>query len=243
MRSLIAESGRSGDPIKIITLSREPGNPGWTYMTRAFDKLYMENLDNNQFKPIFLLDIADNTVAPIDAENVANHVYNNEVHTINNCEWTDEQKNRIVEIDREERRKGKNCMKRIKVRWEVEYPTIRRSSQNLIDNARRFGKEGWGRHNDNVNEIHVESTTNQKGKNLDWNTEMKIILITIDEEERAKGRGFMKRVKERWDLKYPEHQGASWQKLRDSAARFKREPENMKPDVCASERGDSTRGN
>ena len=45
----------------------------------------------------------------------------------------------------------------------------------------------------------------------------------IDEEERAKGRGFMKRVKERWDMKHPEYQDASWQKLRDNAACFKKE--------------------
>ena len=37
----------------------------------------------------------------------------------------------------------------------------------------------------------------------------------MDKEQRAKGRGFMKRVKEIWDQKYPEYQQASWQKLRD----------------------------
>ncbi len=42
---------------------------------------------------------------------------------------------------------------------------------------------------------------------------------------RAKGRGFIKRVKEKWDVKYPEYQSASWQKLRDNAARFKKEQE------------------
>ena len=56
---------------------------------------------------------------------------------------------------------------------------------------------------------------------------MKIDLVTIDKEERARGRGFMKRVKGRWDQKYPEYQQASWQKLRDNAARFKKAPELM----------------
>ena len=37
----------------------------------------------------------------------------------------------------------------------------------------------------------------------------------------------MKAVKERWDQKYPEYLQASWQKLRDNAARFKKEPELM----------------
>ena len=47
------------------------------------------------------------------------------------------------------------------------------------------------------------------------------------DEERRKGRGFMKRVKERWDEKYPEHRQANWQKLRDNATRFKRATEIM----------------
>ena len=37
----------------------------------------------------------------------------------------------------------------------------------------------------------------------------------------------MQRVKERWDQKYPENQQASWQKLRDNAVRFKKEPEQL----------------
>ena len=56
---------------------------------------------------------------------------------------------------------------------------------------------------------------------------MKISLIIIDEEERHKGRGFMKRVKERWDVKLPEHATASMQKLRDNASRFKKDHEIM----------------
>jgi len=56
---------------------------------------------------------------------------------------------------------------------------------------------------------------------------MKIDLVKMDQEERSKGRDFMKRVKERWDRKYPECQQASWQKLRDNAARFKMEHEIM----------------
>ena len=37
-------------------------------------------------------------------------------------------------------------------------------------------------------------------------TEMKIVLMILDQEECAKGRGFMKRVKDRWDVKYPKYQ-------------------------------------
>ena len=40
-----------------------------------------------------------------------------------------------------------------------------------------------------------------------------------------KGRGFVKRVKDRWDVKHPEHESASWQKLRDNAVRLKKDLE------------------
>ena len=49
---------------------------------------------------------------------------------------------------------------------------------------------------------------------------MKIVLVMLDEGESAKGRGFMRGVKDIWDMKYPEHESASWQELRDNAARF-----------------------
>ena len=103
-----------------------------------------------------------------------------------------------------------------------------RTTQNLIDNARRFKKEGWGRQAEieNQNEVEVQQQIGeQNGTSLEWTTEMKIVVVMLDQEECANGRGFMKRVKERLDAKYPEYQSASWQKLRDSAAHFKKDPE------------------
>ena len=47
----------------------------------------------------------------------------------------------------------------------------------------------------------------------------------LDKDKRVKGRGFMKRVKDRWDMKYPEHESASCQKLKSNAARFKKDSE------------------
>ena len=229
MRSLIAEPGRSGDPIKIRALSREPGNPGWTAWTRAIYKLFMGDLDHNQFQPNLLHDIVNDTVAPSGVENEAYHG-NNNVHRMNNREWTDQQKHRIVEIDKEERTRGKHFMKRVKERWDTEFPTVVRTAQNLIDNAKRFQKEGWGRstvENGEVAAAQIPHPKDQKKRSLEWTTEMKVALITFDNEERAKGRGFMKRVKERWDQYFPEYRHASWQKLRDNAARFKKEPEVM----------------
>ena len=76
-------------------------------------------------------------------------------------------------------------------------------------------------------EIEDQASIERRTTQIDWTSEMKVDLIIMDEEERANGRGFMKRVKARWDKKYPEFKDASWQKLRDNAARFKKESEIM----------------
>ena len=49
-------------------------------------------------------------------------------------------------------------MKRVKVRWDTEYPASRRTAQSMIDNARRIKKEGWGRpaELENRNETEVQ---------------------------------------------------------------------------------------
>ena len=92
-------------------------------------------------------------------------------------------------------------------------------------------KEGWRRpaelENRDKTEVQqpTQVTGEQQRKSIEWTTEMKIVLVMLDEDERAKGRGFMKRVKDRWDMKYPEHESASWQELKDNAARFKKDPE------------------
>ena len=119
---------------------------------------------------------------------------------------------------------------RVKERWETEFPIVARKAQNLIDSARRFPKEGWGRpamENDEVARAQITLPKDQERRHLEWKTEMKVLLITFDNDERAKRRGFVKRVKQRWDQFYPEYQDASWQKLRNNAARFKKEPEVM----------------
>ena len=59
------------------------------------------------------LGIADRTMAQLtDTESIANRLQNNKSHTMNGRDWTD--KERVVEIDKEERMKGRNYMKRIK---------------------------------------------------------------------------------------------------------------------------------
>ena len=76
IRSPIAESDRSGDPITIKALSREPGNTGWTVYTHVSIEPHMGDLENNQFQSNQPHDITNDTVAQIGAENRANH--NNE---------------------------------------------------------------------------------------------------------------------------------------------------------------------
>ena len=131
---------------------------------------------------------------------------------MNNREWTEEEKCKLVERDRQERNRGKNFMKRVKARWYAEYPISRRTTQNLIDNARRLKKDGQGRPAElqNRDETEVQQQTQVIGKpnqkSIEWTTEMKIFLLMLDEDERAKSRGLMKRVKDKWDVKYAEHE-------------------------------------
>ena len=85
----------------------------------------------------------------------------------------------------------------VKARWEAEYLGITRTAQNLIDSAKRFRKEGWGGPVVTEDATQADQTGEVERKRLDWTTEMKISLVTIDDEKRRKGRGFTKRVKER----------------------------------------------
>lgn len=186
----------------------------------------MGDLENIQLQPNQLRDVAENPVVPIGADNRQHLENENYVHAVNGGEWTQEQKQKTIDIDTEERRRGKGFMRRIKQRWETEYPMHPRTAQNLIDNASRFKKDGIQlRQQGEIQPNLIVNNEEPVRKNLEWTVEMKVNLIMIDQEERAKGRGFMKRVKERWDAKYPEYQSASWQKLRDNAARFHKDKE------------------
>ena len=182
------ESGRSGAPIKINALSREPGDPGWTGLNPCITNYYfMGDLGCIKFQPISQ-DIADDTVVPLGVENQAN-LETNRVRITNNCEWSDEQKHRIVEIDIQERRKGKSFMKLIKHIWDLEFPESKLTAQNLLDNARRFKKEGWGNTAVRKDLGTGQATPEISNKHLDWKTDMKIHLVIMDEEEKVKGRG------------------------------------------------------
>ena len=175
----------------------------------------MGDIDQNQFHTQQTYDIANKTVAQqVDAQNLASQLHKNNVHIMNKGEWTDKEKLKIVKINREERQKGKNFMKRIKQRWTIELPQQKRTVQNLVDNAIRFEKESLG---------PGRGSNLQIQKNIDWTTEMKIKLVKIDDEERSKGRG--KRVKERWDLEFPKQVSVSMYNLRINASRFQKEPE------------------
>ena len=69
-------------------------------------------------------------------------------------------------------------------------------------------------------QIEIEDTTLKSTHK--WTTEMKVNLLKIEERERNRGRGFMKRMKEAWDDIY-ENSTISAQTLRDNAARFRKD--------------------
>ena len=69
-------------------------------------------------------------------------------------------------------------------------------------------------------QIEIEDTTLKSTHK--WTTEMKVNLLKIEERERNRGHGFMKRIKEAWDDIY-ENSTISAQTLRDNAARFRKD--------------------
>ena len=76
------------------------------------------DFDNNQVQSNILHDTANGTVAPLGFENVAYHE-NNNMHRMNNHEWTDKQRQRIVKIDTEETTRGKHFMR--KTSWTPDF--------------------------------------------------------------------------------------------------------------------------
>ena len=60
------------------------------------------------------------------------------MHKMKTLEWRDKQRHMIVKIDIEERIRGKHSMKRVRERWDTEFPKVARTTQNLIDSAKTF---------------------------------------------------------------------------------------------------------
>ena len=95
-------------------------------------------------------------------------------------------------------------MLRLKRRWDEQYPDKKYiSKQTLRDNAERFKTEI--RRNEVRTEAGFEREQDTSSNNAPiWTNEMKINLLKIEECERNRGRGFMKRMKEAWDDMYGE---------------------------------------
>ena len=87
----------------------------------------MSDIDQNQFQPQQTHDEANETVAEqADAESIASQLHNINVHIMNKEGWTNEEKLKIVQINREESQKGKNFMKRIKRQWDNKFAQKKR---------------------------------------------------------------------------------------------------------------------
>ena len=113
-------------------------------------------------------------------------------------------------------------MLRLKRRWDEQYPEKNCvSKQNLRDNAARLKKELRVNVQSEKAQIEIEEDTTLKSTHK-WTTEMKVNLLKIEERERNRGRGFMKKIKEAWDDIY-ENSTISAQTLRDNAARFRKD--------------------
>ena len=182
----------------------------------------MGDIDQNQFQPN---NNTNNEIRALQGDNVARieAVPNGEAQPRHHMStYEDDEKRWLVIAADEERSRGTGFMLRLKRRWDEQYPDKRHiSKQTLRDNAERFKTEI--RRNEVRTEAGIEREQDTPSNNAPiWTNEMKINLLKIEECERNRGRGFMKRMKEAWDDMYGESSMTA-QTLRDNAARFRKD--------------------
>ena len=123
--------------------------------------------------------------------------------------YTDEEKKWFVKTDKQESDKGRGFMNRIKEKQDAKQPNRNNmSTQYLRNDAVGFRLEM--NEPNTTKEIQQEmmdqnlntNNANPAKTNNKWTNEMKLELLKIDREKRSKWRGFMKRMKERWNEKY-----------------------------------------
>ena len=182
---------------------------------------FMGDIDDNQYQ-------LNHTTGALQRTNVARQnlaVSNEEAKKRHHLStYKDDEKKWLVKTEEEERQKGRVFMERLKRRWDEQYPEKRNvSKQNLRDNAVGF-KKGV-----NIDQETNEGKTNnviERVGNVECTNEMNINLLRIEDQERSKGRGSMKRMKEAWDLIYDD-KPLSAQCLRDNAARIRKDKQLM----------------
>ena len=83
----------------------------------------MGDNDQNRFQTEQTDEVANEIVAEqVDTESIASQLHNNNDQIMKKGEWAYEEKMKMVQINREERQKGKNFMKRMKQQWDIDYP-------------------------------------------------------------------------------------------------------------------------
>ena len=197
-------------------------NPVRSYKNHMGDIDQNNQLQQNQNQGTLTHNVAG--IAPSDSQGTPldNRTQNNSVI------WTLWEKMRLVEIDTEERAKGYGFMNRVKNRWDVEFPEkMQYSKQNLRDNACRFRDDRelsiLVSNDRTLTRNLAPNKPRREGSKTAWSNEMKARLVQMEQEERNKGRGFMSRLKTRWDYEFPQMHYISDQSLRDNANRFKKE--------------------
>ena len=91
MRSLNAESGRSGDTTNIIASPRVQGNPEWTDDQCVILNFIMGDINQNQFQTQQTHDVANEAIAEqVVAQNIASQLHNNNVHSMSKGERRNE---------------------------------------------------------------------------------------------------------------------------------------------------------
>ena len=104
--------------------------------------------------------------------------------------YTDDEKRWLVEVDEEERMRGKGFMERLKMRWDQQFPEKNIVfKQTLRDNAIRFRREMENRGRKKTKKDKEDNDGRSSNGNIEWTTEMKVYLLEIEKKEQGSRRG------------------------------------------------------
>ena len=128
-------------------------------------------------------------------------------------------------------------MKRVKSRWYEKF-----SNTNHTAHARIFRPKNTYVGYPIVNEREVENRVEIRytRSSMDWIKEMKVRLVELDRQARSDGKGFMARLKRRWDEEYKEYRFLDAWCLRENASRSSKEQSVLNL-VLVLERSDAKR--
>ena len=97
-----------------------------------------------------------------------------------------EQKEKLVQINKEERLEKSRFIDRIKKRWDAHYLFTNHTAKNLSNYSRGFVDKGYTQRS----EKKINSSSQPTSATL-WTTDLEVKLLETKDQARKKGKGFI----------------------------------------------------